>query len=186
MQFAQRSRNPKKWWAFAASVTVLLLLGAPTCVSSQEVPDSLLGRRVRLTFRGSPTDAVHVGTLRRADSRGLALRTSKGVVAQFPVAQLMGVEVSESDRGHKMLQGLGLGALSGAVIFRLWADHHYLDDEFNTLGAMVLGLPAGGFAGLMVGAALATEQWVPIDVGNGGGVRPRLTLRFSLPSTGRN
>jgi hypothetical protein len=95
--------------------------------------------------------------------------------------QLLGVEVSRSDRGRKIRWGLGLGAVFGAITYKLWADHHYVEDEFNAVGAVVLGVPVGGVVGGLVGAALATERWLPVDVGSGVGARPQLYLRLGLP-----
>lgn len=181
MQIFPPSQNVNRVCAVAASIVVLLLLPLPADLSSQEVVDSLQGRRVRLTLKGSPPNATRVGTLWRVDSLSLALRTRQGVIALVPRMQVLRVEVSDSDRSKRALQGLGIGAAVGSVAYKVWADHHSIENELNTLGAVILGMPVGAFVGFMVGAALGRERWLPVYLDTATSPGLLFGMRLTLP-----
>lgn len=165
----------------AASILVLLLALLPADSLSQEVLDSLEGQRVRLTLRGPPLNATQAGILLRVGSDSLALRTPDGSAATFPKMQILRVEVSNGgNRRRGAFQGLGIGAVVGLVGFKVWADQHYVDDEFNVLGAVVIGMPVGGIIGALVGASLSRERWLPVHLDMATGPDFRIGLRFAL------
>ena len=86
-------------------------------------------------------------------------RPRQGIIAVVPKSQVQQVDVSESDRRRMALRGLGIGAVVGFGVTKLWADHHNVDDEYNTIGAVILGMPLGALVGTMIGFASARERW---------------------------
>jgi hypothetical protein len=160
---------------------LLLALSFPVDSNAQAVLDSLEGRRVRLTLEGLPS-AIQEGILHRADSLSLTLRTPRGPIAVYPKNQILRLEVAiGSNRRRRVLQGLGIGAVLGIAGYKLWADHHYVDDEFNAALAVEIGMPVGALLGAMIGAALADDQWLPVvGLGTANGSNLQMDVRFQV------
>lgn len=71
-------------------------------------------------------------------------------------------------RGRRVAAGAAWGFLMGAIVgfsvFKLWADAEYLNDEYNTWGAALVGTPAGGLLGAGVGIVKAPPRWQEVHI----------------------
>lgn len=142
--------------------------------------ESLEGKRVRLTLRGSPPDSILVGRLRRVDSLGVTLRIRAGVTTHVPRADILRVEVSDHRPGMSALAGLGLGAVAGATAWTVLASLVY---EGHGIEAVVIAMPVGALLGAVIGPILNTgnEQWLPVYLDPVSGPGLRVGIRLTLP-----
>jgi len=149
------------------------LIGAALALSlagplTAQVDSSLRGEHVRLTQTGG----LRVeGLLLDAGRDTLALKTSSGVVA-VPRAT---VAHAEWQVGHRALEGLGYGALSGIITGFLlgelsgddppcpsgaWFCWRYSAGDKASVGAIALGT-LGGLLGLAAGATIPHWEDAP-------------------------
>lgn len=172
-------------WRLQALAASLAFLAAPLAgqaTAPLAAPaDGLLapGTRVRATA-AAPGGARMAGTVLRVDSAGMVLDPDgpapRAEIAWGDVGRL---DVSAGrDSFRNALLGMGAGAVAGGVVYRLRADRRTANDEWNDVGALLRGAPAGALAGFLIGAAIPSERWRRVD-----GPYPR-TLRITVLPTG--
>jgi H+/Cl- antiporter ClcA len=148
-----------------------LVLGATQSVTAQAIPvDS--GRPVRVALRAGP---LIQGLLVRQTPESLVLQHPTGKPATHSMLLVRDVAsvdslVSRHSAGS-VFKGLGLGALTGAVLGAIAAEIEYSRcmnkvPHDDMCGMAILDVPAlallGGITGTIVGAVRTTESWVPV------------------------
>lgn len=172
---------------------VLALAGAASFMGSplhgQTIPRP--GSRVRIQISGA--DSAVVGKLVSLTDSDLVYAAPDGRKVRVEDGAIERVEVASA--GNRTWAGVGIGALSGALVLGVVASMTYEEprctsicvqifDEQDTfvLGALG-GALAGGLVGGIVGSLIKTESWTPLvrplPTDQGGAVL-RLGLRLTF------
>lgn len=165
-------------------VVTAVLLCAVTRVQGQvvEMParDLMRYEQVRLWAPGVTDDGVH-GRVIEVDSLRLILRHDSERLS-VPIAAVERADVLlRTERGKSALVGLVAGALVAGIGFKLYADHRYLNDEWNGVAAVLFAAPIGGAVGALTGFVVGRRVWHTVRLTSGDGAdRGRPGLEFSV------
>ena len=153
----------RAWGLFVA----LLLIGSAAPVRAQDTLTTaqlLRARSVRI-FAPSVSSDTLVGHLKGVDRNQLVIYTRGARTVEVPASTICSVEVrvglQKADAG---IFGFLGGAVGGFFVFLLWANAAYENDEYNALGALLLGVPLGALTGAIIGIRTADPHWEPVIV----------------------
>jgi hypothetical protein len=153
--------------------TALLLLAFPNVAIAQDSTQLQAGSRIRIKPAGPGRQWV-TGSLLELQGDSVRLLTSRPRIDSLALAlnSVTALERSQGVRsrtGKGALIGLGTGALAGLVLgiatYEPCTGFCVLDldqAETGALGALFLGLLGTG-VGMLVGATVREDRWVPVE-----------------------
>lgn len=137
-----------------------LLAAAPVAAQERPHGEALPGDSVRITLIEHQQRRQVIGRLEHLDSSLLMLRTQHQS-HRYGTDEVLRIErlIRRSRRAAHIPAGAVIGGVAGFGLAKVIFDHRYQDDQYNGAAALVVGLPAGALAGVLVGMITGQERW---------------------------